>query len=147
MNKIEVKIKKLCDNARLPSYATDFAAGADLYANIENDIEILPHQRVKIPTGLAIEPPTGIVSVICARSGLSTKFGIALANGVGIVDSDYRGEIIVSLVNLSDTAYTVHPLDRVAQIIFMPYCFAQFTLSDTLSETERNTGGFGSTGG
>ena len=147
MNKISVKIKILDENAKIPAYATEFAAGADLYANIKEEIEIKPGERVKIPTGIAIEPPCGVVSVICARSGLATKHGIALANGIGVVDSDYRGEIIVALVNHSSEGYIIKPMDRIAQMMFMPYYFAEFKIATELSETQRNNGGFGSTGG
>lgn len=131
----------------LPSYATGGSAGMDLRACTTEPIVIAPGERVAVDTGIAIElPGNGYVAMICARSGLSTKHGIALANGVGVVDSDYRGEIRVSLINLSADAYTIKPGERVAQMLIMPVCIAKLQVCDELGETERGSGGFGSTG-
>ena len=146
MNKISVKIKILDESAKIPAYATEFAAGADLYANIKEEIEIKPGERVKIPTGIAIEPPCGVVSVICARSGLATKHGIALANGIGVVDSDYRGECMVALQNHSDEAQTIEGGERIAQMAIVPFLKAEYEVTEELSDTVRGAGGFGSTG-
>lgn len=131
----------------LPSYATDGSAGMDLRACTTQAITLLPGERVAVDTGIAIElPDNGYFAMICARSGLSTKHGIALANGVGVVDSDYRGEIRVSLVNLSSCAYTIEPGERIAQMLIMPVCHAKLQLCDELDVTQRGSGGFGSTG-
>lgn len=131
----------------LPQYQSEFSAGADLTAAIDEAVTIAPHSRALIPTGIAIEPSdNGIGAFIFARSGLASKHGICLANSVGVVDADYRGEIKVALLNTSDTSYTVQPFERIAQLVIMPVIQAQFMLSDTISDTERGAGGFGSTG-
>ena len=130
-----------------PQRATTGSAGMDLSACIEEDIIISPRQLVRIPTGIAIAlPGPEYVALVYARSGLGIKHGIALSNGVGVIDSDYRGEIRVGLTNLSDTAYTVAPGDRIAQLAVMPVVQAQLEVCDSLDETERGQGGFGSTG-
>ncbi len=144
---MNVKIKILRDAAKLPVYGSEYAAGADLVACTDGPLTIEPGQRVKIPTGIAMEcDRNDVVGVVCARSGLSAKHGIALANGVGIIDSDYRGEILISAVNLSDTPYTVQCGERVAQLLFLPVIHAHFIESDILSDSTRGQGGFGSTG-
>lgn len=143
---MKVNIKKLNENAIVPSYGSEFAAGADLYACIENDVVINPHQTVMIPTGIALELPVGYAGLIYARSGLATKKGLAPANKVGVVDCDYRGEVKVSLHNHSEVAQTVAVGERVAQLVITPYITAQFVTVDELSETVRGAGGFGSTG-
>lgn len=131
----------------LPAHATAGAAGADLRANLDAPLTVLPHQRVIVPTGLAIELPSAeLGAFLFARSGLATKRGLTLSNGVGVIDSDYRGEIGVGLVNLSQESYTIQPGDRIAQLMVVPVVQPQITLTDTLDETERGTGGFGSTG-
>lgn len=139
-----VKYKTLRNGAKAPSYQSDGAAGADLYAC--DTVEIPPQERRLIPTGIAIEcERRDIAAIICARSGLATKHGIALANGIGVVDSDYRGEIMVSCINLSDKSYTVMSGERIAQLMLVPVAVGKF-IEGELSETERGNGGFGSTG-
>ncbi len=142
-----IKIKKLRDNAVVPKRATPGSAGADLYACIDEPVTIAPGALVKVPTGIAIEVPSPqFGAFLFARSGLGVKHGICLSNGVGVVDSDYRGEICVGLCNVSDKPYTVQPLERVAQMVIMPVCCAEFVQSDDLSQTDRGEGGFGSSG-
>ena len=141
-----MNIKKLNENARIPTYGSEFAAGADLYACIENDITIEPAQTVLIHTGLAMQIPEGLVGLIYARSGLASKKGLAPANKVGVIDSDYRGEIMVALHNHSTEPRTISDGERIAQIVFAPYYTAEFNLVDELGDTSRGTGGFGSTG-
>jgi dUTP pyrophosphatase len=141
-----MNIKKLNNNARLPSYGSEFAAGADLYACLDEDVTIEPSQTLLIHTGLAMEIPMGLVGLIYARSGLASKKGLAPANKVGVIDSDYRGEIMVALHNHSTEPRTVSDGERIAQIVFAPYYAAEFNLVDELGDTTRGTGGFGSTG-
>ena len=130
-----------------PSRATAGSAGMDLSACIEEDIIIAPRQLVKIPTGIAIAlPGPEYVALVYARSGLGIKHGISLSNGVGVIDSDYRGEIQVGLTNLSDTPYTVQPGDRIAQLVVMPVAVPELEIVTELEDTQRGTGGFGSTG-
>lgn len=144
---MNVKIKLLHKNASVPTYGSEYSSGADLYACLDEPLVIDPMQRVKIPTGIAIEAErTDIAALIFARSGLSNKHGIALANGVGVVDSDYRGEIIVSAVNLSSEPYTVQNGERIAQLVFVPSIRGDFSVTDELCDTARGDGGFGSTG-
>lgn len=144
---INVKIKLLREGVALPEYATDGSAAVDLRCAAEGDVTIAPGQRVLIPTGIAIAPETsGVVAILAARSGLSLKHGITTTNGIGVIDSDYRGEICVSLINVSDTPYTISVGERVAQLMFMPVFAANLIPTSELDETERGTGGFGSTG-
>ncbi|MDE6867845.1 MAG: dUTP diphosphatase [Clostridia bacterium] len=143
---MKVGIKKLSEKAIIPSYGSEFAAGADLYACIDGDLEIKPHETALIPTGIALELPLGYAGLIYARSGLATKKGLAPANKVGVVDCDYRGEVKVALHNHSEAAQTVAVGERVAQLVITPYLAAEFVLKDELSETVRGSGGFGSTG-
>lgn len=143
---MKVNIKKLNDNAIIPTYGSRFAAGADLYACIENDVVVNPHQTVMIPTGIALELPVGYAGLIYARSGLATKKGLAPANKVGVVDCDYRGEVKVCLHNHSEVAQTVAVGERVAQLVITPYITAEFITVEELSDTARGAGGFGSTG-
>lgn len=143
---INVNIKKLNENAVIPSYGSEFAAGADLYACIERDIIIAPGETVMIGTGLAMELPIGYAGLIYARSGLASKRGLAPANKVGVVDSDYRGEIIVALFNHSSTAQTVAKGERIAQMVITPVIQVAFSETGSLDETKRGVGGFGSTG-
>ena len=145
MNKI-VKIKKLNKNAIIPTRGSEQAAGMDLYACIDTPIIITPHQTVKIGTGLSIELPHGYFGAIFARSGLATKQGLRPANCCGVVDEDYRGEYIVALHNDTDIPQTINSMERIAQLVVMPYLPIEFTEVDELSETERGNGGFGSTG-
>ena len=142
----KVGIKKLDEKATVPSYGSEFAAGADLYACIEGDIEIKPHTTVVVPTGIALELPEGLAGLIYARSGLATKKGLAPANKVGVVDCDYRGEVKVALHNHSEVSQTVSAGERVAQLVITPYLVAEFIEKDELSSTVRGAGGFGSTG-
>ena len=141
-----VKIVKLQPNARIPTYGSAEAAGADLYACIDEAVTIQPSQTVLIPTGLSMEIEQGFAGFIYARSGLATKRGLAPANKVGVIDSDYRGQVMVSLHNHTDRPQTVEPGERVAQMVFAPVYQAQFCEVDALQDTERGTGGFGSTG-
>lgn len=141
-----IRVKKLKDNAILPSYGSLEAAGADLYACLEKDVVICPGQSVFIPTGLAMEIPKGCAGLIYARSGLACKRGLAPANKVGVVDSDYRGEFLVVLHNHSEEAQTVCHGERIAQLVITPVFTPGFREVDTLDETQRATGGFGSTG-
>ena len=143
---MEVKIKRLNDNAIIPKYGTKFAAGADLYNLDVEDVEILPGETALIHTGISMEIPVGYVGLIFARSGLATKRGLAPANKVGVIDSDYRGEIMVALHNHSSVSAIVEKGERVAQISIVPYLTAEFIEADDLTETQRGTGGFGSTG-
>lgn len=142
-----VRFVKKSATAKVPTKATPGAAGFDLYANITENITIAPGDLTKIPTGIAISLPNeNYVALVFARSGLAVKHGISLANGVGVVDSDYRGEIFVGLCNLSKNPYTIVPHERIAQIIIMPVM--QFALLNVaqLDETFRGENGFGSTG-
>lgn len=143
---MKINIKRLNENAIIPTYGSAYAAGADLYACIENEVAIKPNETKLIKTGIAIELPVGYASFIYARSGLASKKGLAPANKVGVVDCDYRGEIMVALHNHSQTEQTVLPNERIAQMVIAPYITAEFNETDSLSETERGAGGFGSTG-
>lgn len=139
-----VKIKKLVDGAVLPKYGTEFSAGADL-VNAGESVVVEPGKTVIIHTGIAMEIPVGLVGLIYARSGMATKRGLAPANKVGVIDSDYRGEIMVALHNHSAVAQVVESGERVAQIVIAPYVTATF-VEDELDNTIRGEGGFGSTG-
>ena len=141
-----VNIKKLNENAIIPTRATEYSAGYDLYACISSPVVILPHQTVKIGTGIAMELPDGFFGGIFARSGLSTKNGLRPSNCTGVCDADYRGEYIIALHNDTDEPQTVTPTERIAQLIIMPYLPVDFIEVDELSETVRGIGGFGSTG-
>lgn len=141
-----VKFIKLNENAIVPTYGTDFAAGADLYTLPGDAITLNPNETVLIHTGIAMQIPDGNAGFIFARSGIATKRGLAPANKVGVIDSDYRGEIMVALHNHSDKVQEIAGAERVAQLVIMPYVKAEFVECDTLEETERAAGGFGSTG-
>jgi len=143
---INVNIKKLNDNAKIPTRGSEYAAGYDLYACINEPVVIYPHETVKIGTGIAIEIPDGYFGAIFARSGLATKKGLRPSNCVGVCDSDYRGEYIVALHNDANELMVVEPNERIAQLVVMPYLPVKFTEVDELSDTERGSGGFGSTG-
>lgn len=144
--KYSVKVKKLLPGAVLPSYGSAFAAGADLYACCSEPIELLPGATKFIHTGISVEIPEGFAGLVFARSGLACKKDLAPANKVGVIDSDYRGEIMVALHNHGSEPRTVCGGERIAQLLIMPYVTADFILSDELSSTERGEGGFGSTG-
>lgn len=146
MEKLQIKIKKLDGAAILPTYGTPFSAGADLYALCAQSIVIQPGQTVLIHTGLAFEIPEGYGGFVFARSGLATKKGLAPANKVGVIDSDYRGELMIPLHNGSGVAAVIEHGDRVAQLVFLPCPQADFTTVDVLSDSIRSDGGFGSTG-
>ena len=142
----KIKVKKLRENAKLPTYGTEFSAGADLYACLAEDVTILPGETKKIPTGLAMEIPVGCAGLIYARSSLGTKRGLAPANKVGVVDSAYRGEFMIFLHNHGAEPQTIQHGDRVAQLLVTPVFTPGFVEADQLSDTVRGTGGFGSTG-
>lgn len=144
--KINMNIKKLKDTAILPTYGSACAAGADLYACEEGGVTIEAGATVLVHTGIAMAIPEGCVGLIYARSGLATKRGLAPANKVGVIDSDYRGEIMVALHNHGSVAQTVESGERIAQIVFTPYAAATFELTEELDDTARGAGGFGSTG-
>lgn len=144
--RVNVNIKKLKPEATIPTYGTDYAAGADLYACISENLTINPGETAFIGTGVALEVPEGYAGLIYARSGLSCKKGLAPANKVGVVDSDYRGEITVALHNHSSEAKTIEPNERIAQMVIAPFLGANFVEVDELSDTVRGVGGFGSTG-
>ena len=144
---MQLKIKKLKENARIPKRATEGAAGMDLFACITDAVALAPGQLTVIPTGIAIElPDNSCAAFLYARSGLGVKHGICLSNGVGVIDSDYRGEICVGLCNVSDTPYTIEPGERVAQMVIAPVLIPSVVEVGELGETERGSGGFGSTG-
>ncbi len=144
---INIKIKLLRDNASIPAYATAGSAAADLKACIEKPVTIECGEIVSLPTGIAISGErSDVVALVYGRSGMGTKYGVTLANAVGVIDSDYRGEICVSLINRGCEPYTVNPGDRVAQLMFVPVYTAEFSIVENLDATERGTGGFGSTG-
>ena len=143
---MKVKIKKINPNATIPTYGSPYAAGADLYACIENEEIIKSGETKLIKTGFSLELPVGYAAFIYARSGLATKRGLAPANKVGVVDCDYRGEVMVALHNNSSTDQAVSPQERIAQMVIAPYITAEFEEADELSDTVRGAGGFGSTG-
>ena len=144
---MKLKVKKLRENAVIPSRATAGSAGCDLFACIDSDIVIKKGEIVKIPTGIAVQPDSdGVALLIYARSGLASKFGITLANCVGVVDSDYRGEIIVPLINLGNADFTVEKGSRIAQLVLTPVILPEIDEVSELSDTARGEGGFGSTG-
>lgn len=144
---LTVQIKRLRENAELPYYASKGAAGCDLVAAISEPIVFEPGERKAVPTGIALAlPGSEWVALVFARSGLATRSGLALANGVGVIDSDYRGEVLVALANLSQQAVTISPGDRIAQMLFMPVGVANLVEVEALDATERGSGGFGSTG-
>ncbi|KJV68975.1 dUTP diphosphatase family protein [Candidatus Neoehrlichia lotoris str. RAC413] len=131
----------------MPSYATEYSAGVDLYAAIKQPITLSPGQRACINTGIAIEVPSGYEAQIRPRSGLSLKFGITILNTPGTIDADYRGEIMVILINLSDTEYTINHMDRIAQMVISPVMHVTWEQVDNFdSNTNRGSNGFGSTG-
>ena len=144
MNAVRVKILK--EGAKLPTYGSAQAAGADLYACLQEPVTVAPGETVFVPTGIALEVPLGCAGLIYARSGMACKRGLAPANKVGVVDSDYRGEIIVALHNHGNVPQTVEHGERVAQFVITPVLTPAYEMVQELSDTERNQGGFGSTG-
>ena len=143
---MKILVKKLRPDAQLPDAGSQYAAGYDLRACMDAPVEIPPHTTAKIGTGLSIAVPEGYFGAIFARSGLATKQGLRPANCVGVCDSDYRGEYIIAIHNDSGEVRTVSPGDRIAQLVVLPCAAADFTLEDSLPDTERSDGGFGSTG-
>ncbi len=141
-----MKIKRLADHAMLPTRGSASAAGFDIYSANTEPIDIAPNRMVKIPTGFATEIPEGYFAAIFPRSGMATKQGLRLANCVAVIDSDYRGEWLVPLYNDSPDIQTVEPGTRIAQFVIIPYIAPNFELVDSLEDTERGAGGFGSTG-
>ena len=142
-----VKIKRLRDGAKIPTRGSSAAAGYDLYACPDKEsVTIAPHTSEKIGTGIAVAVPDGYFAAIFARSGLAAKQGLRPSNCVGVADSDYRGEYFISLHNDTDAEKTIHFGDRIAQMVILPYLSVEFSETDTLDETERGAGGFGSTG-
>ena len=141
-----VNIKKFDERAIIPTYGTEHAAGCDLYAILDEKIEIKPHETVLISTGIGMEIPAGFGGFIYARSGIATKRGLAPANKVGVIDADYRGEIKVALCNHTDVVQEVEPMERIAQLVIAPYLKVEFIEVEELDETDRSSGGFGSTG-
>ena len=144
--KFEMNIKKLNEKATMPTYGSAFAAGADLYACEENAVTVEAGETKLIHTGIAMAIPEGYVGLVYARSGLASKRGLAPANKVGVIDSDYRGEVMVALHNHGNVPQTVESGERIAQIVFTPYVAAEFNVTDELDDTVRGAGGFGSTG-
>ncbi len=142
----EVRIKKLDERAVVPSYGSEYAAGFDLYSVLDEDVTIKSGETYLVHTGLAMEIPVGFAGMIFARSGLATKKGLAPANKVGVVDSDYRGEVMVALHNHSLEDRTISHGERIAQMVIMPFYKAEFLKVEELNDTDRGTGGFGSTG-
>lgn len=143
---MKVGIKKIREGATVPTYGSEYAAGADLYACTDGELTIAAHQTVLVPTGLVFELPVGYAGLIYARSGLASKKGLAPANKVGVVDSDYRGEVMVALHNHGDCPQTIASGERIAQMVITPYLAAKFVERDELTDTVRGKGGFGSTG-
>lgn len=141
-----IAVKKLRPGAYLPTYGTEFSAGADLYACLEAPVTIAPGETKAIPTGIAMEVPIGCAGLVYARSSLGVKRGLAPANKVGVIDSDYRGELMVMLHNHGSTAQTLEPGERIAQILITPVLTPTYQEAEELSDTKRGTGGFGSTG-
>ena len=141
-----IKVKKLDERAVLPAYGSEYAAGADLYAVSDGAITFLPGETKFVHTGLAMEIPVGYAGLVYARSGLATKRGLAPANKVGVVDSDYRGEVMVALHNHSEKEQTIESGERIAQLVVTPFLKAEYTEAESLSDTARGEGGFGSTG-
>lgn len=143
---LQVRFQKLDSRAVAPAYGSASAAGADLYAVTDTPITIAAGQTVLVHTGLAVELPEGFVGLVCARSGLATKQGLAPANKVGVIDADYRGEVMVALHNHSGESRTIDHGERIAQLVLVPYLTAVYQQADSLTDTVRGDGGFGSTG-
>lgn len=146
LEKINLKIKKLSHAFNVPAYATNGSAGMDLYAAVDKTMVVNPMERFACPTGLIFEIPEGFEAQVRARSGLAIKNGVCLANGIGTIDSDYRGEVKVLLINLGDVSFTINRGDRIAQVVLCPVVKANIEVVDDISDTDRSSGGFGSTG-
>ncbi len=143
---MKVRLKKLDERATVPTYGSEYSAGADLYACLAEELTIAAGETVLVHTGIAMEIPEGYVGLIYARSGLATKRGLAPANKVGVIDSDYRGEIMVALHNHGSIPQTVEHGERIAQMVIAPFLKADYELAEELEDTVRGAGGFGSTG-
>lgn len=143
---MKVYFKKLDPRAKIPTYGTNYSAGADLRALIDNPITIMPNESVLVHTGVAVSIPIGYVGLVYARSGISCKRGLAPSNKVGVIDADYRGEIMVSLHNHGTTEQTIEPYERIAQMVITPFIHCEYAETDNLDDTDRGSGGFGSTG-
>lgn len=143
---IDVKIKYLSDKATEPRYATDGSLGMDLSAALSEPVVIKPGERVAVPTGIAIQIPDGWGAFVFPRSGLSLKSGITMCNCVGVIDTDYTGELKAAVINVSDKEFTVNSGDRIAQLVFLPVEKARLVRAEELDDTDRGDGGFGSTG-
>ena len=144
---MKIEVKRLNDKARLPFRATDGSAGADLFACLDEDVTVEPGGRVLIPTGIAIAiPDKGYGGFVFPRSSVASKHGVSLSNCVGVIDSDYRGEVKIPVINHGSEAYTIRNGDRIAQLVMLPVILPEFEETDFLGETERGEGGFGSTG-
>ncbi len=142
-----MKVKIIKNNPfKIPEYETKGSAGVDLQAYVENPVVLKPMERALVPTGIFIEIPEGYEAQVRARSGLAIKHGISLVNGIGTIDSDYRGEIKVILINLGDKEFIINSGDRIAQMVFIKHEQADFELTEELNDTERGAGGFGHTG-
>lgn len=147
MSEIEVRVQRVREGAALPEYATAGAAGVDLHACIEQAVTLAPGERSVIPTGLAIAlPDHHWVALVFPRSGLATRHGLVLANSVGVIDADYRGEVLCAMLNQGTEPVTIEPQQRIAQMLFVPIALARLREVDQLPATERGSGGFGSTG-
>ena len=143
---MRIRFKKLREGAREPVYGTPASAGADLYACLDEPVELLPGETRLVPYGIAVEIPDGYVGLIFGRSGIAMRRGLAPSNKVAVIDSDYRGELMTAFYNQSPAPQRIEPGERVAQLVIVPYVQAAFELSDALSDTGRGEGGFGSTG-
>lgn len=141
-----IKIRLIRDSSKSPTYGSEFSAGADIYADIDGILTILPHSTQFVPSGFALAIPEGYVGLVCARSGMACKRHLAPANKVGVIDSDYRGEVLVALHNHSDAPAEIEPGERIAQLMIVPVLTPGFEVTDELPETTRGGGGFGSTG-
>lgn len=146
MHKPIIRVKRVKENAALPEYGSPGAAGADIRACLEEEVVIEPGETALIPTGLVLEIPPGYAGLVCARSGLATKQGLAPANKVGVIDSDYRGEVLVSLHNHGRERQVILPGQRIAQLLIVPVLACAFEACEDLTPTKRGVGGFGSTG-
>jgi dUTP pyrophosphatase len=146
MSKISIRLKKLSNNVSLPQYATEGASGMDITAGMAEPVVLKPLERKLIPSGFIIELPVGYEAQIRPRSGMSIKHGITLVNCVGTIDEDYRGEVCIPIINLSNEEYTINPGDRIAQMVIAPVTKANLDVVCEVGATQRNTGGFGSTG-
>jgi dUTP pyrophosphatase len=143
---MKINFKKIDNRATIPTYGTSCAAGADLKVILDEAILIKPHTSVLLHTGIAVAIPDGYVGLVYARSGLASKRNLAPANKVGVIDADYRGEIMVCMHNHSDNAQVLEPNERIAQLVITPYIYGEFEEVEALNATDRGSGGFGSTG-